>query len=85
MDSCPVMELANVAELQQQRTSETGAWHGQCGWGTGTVAAAAPSQPALKAPANPRDLARVQSGLCYYHWRWGNQATKYKVPCTWEN
>ncbi len=28
--------------------------------------------------------ARVQSGLCYYHWRWGDQATRWRLPACGE-
>jgi len=42
--------------------------------------------PPAAAPRNsPSDLAQLQSGLCFYHWRFGEKATKCKTPCIWGN
>ena len=31
----------------------------------------------------PRDLARAASGLCYWHWTFGDKAAVCKQPCSW--
>jgi hypothetical protein len=49
--------------------------------GRGSGAAAAPITP----PSNPVDLARIQSGLCFYHWSFGEKANKCTSPCNWGN
>ena len=42
--------------------------------------------PAAATPKNaPSDLAQLQSGLCYYHWTYGDRASKCKTPCSWGN
>jgi len=53
----------------------------------GTAAGAAGAlPPAAATPRNaPSDLAQLQAGLCYYHWTYGDKASKCKTPCTWGN
>ncbi len=46
-------------------------------------AAAAGSQ--LPPPLKPVDLARIQAGLCFYHWTFGDKANKCVQPCNWGN
>jgi hypothetical protein len=41
----------------------------------GTAAAARPS---------PAALAQDSAGLCYYHWTYGDKATKCRAPCSWQ-
>ncbi len=41
----------------------------------GTAAAAGPS---------PAALAQDSAGLCYYHWTYGDKATKCRAPCSWQ-
>ena len=37
-------------------------------------------------PANsPAELAQLQSGLCFFHWRFGDKAKNCKAPCNWGN
>jgi hypothetical protein len=62
-------------------SGNTGGGRGRGGRGTGGGQQTAAASPA----ANPVDLARLQSGLCFYHWTFGEKATKCAAPCTWGN
>jgi hypothetical protein len=33
----------------------------------------------------PMEMARIQSGLCYYHFKFGDKSYNCTPPCTWEN
>jgi hypothetical protein len=37
------------------------------------------------AEPTPSDLARVRSGLCFFHWTFADKATKCVALCTWGN
>jgi hypothetical protein len=45
------------------------------------VAGQSPAAPSLR----PADLARIQHGLCFYHFNFGEQAHNYVAPCNWRN
>jgi hypothetical protein len=83
----PVLEPANMAAVAPRGRGHTGLPQrnrvGGQRLGPTSGAGATSGKPTPKAPANPSNIARVQSGLCYYFWRWGNQATKCEAPCTW--
>jgi hypothetical protein len=32
----------------------------------------------------PSALARESSGLCFFHWGWGEKAKKCEAPCSWQ-
>ncbi len=32
----------------------------------------------------PKALARKASGLCFFHWTFGEKATRCEAPCTWQ-
>jgi hypothetical protein len=49
----------------------------------GTSAASTLSTRA-QSPA-PSDLARSSTGLCFYHWSFGEKARSCNAPCTWGN
>jgi hypothetical protein len=50
------------------------------------AAAATGAQPAAAKPVNkPKDLAQLQSGLCFYHWEYGEKALQCRAPCNWGN
>jgi hypothetical protein len=36
-------------------------------------------------PLQPADLARIQHGLCFYHFNFGEQAHNCVAPCNWGN
>ena len=34
--------------------------------------------------STPRSLAQQSAGLCFYHWSFGDKATKCRSPCSWQ-
>ena len=42
------------------------------------------SQQKQNKEATPSSLARQTSGLCFYHWAYGEKAHSCKEPCTWQ-
>jgi hypothetical protein len=57
--------------------------------GRGKAASGSSKQPAALNPAAspfvppPSSLSRVQSGLCFYHWNYGDKASKCDGLCSW--
>ncbi len=47
--------------------------------GASTAAASAPADP------TPSALARLSSGLCFFHWNFADKAQKCEAPCSWGN
>jgi hypothetical protein len=45
----------------------------------------ASSLPQAAPPLRPADLARIQHGLCFYHFNFGEQAHNCVAPCNWGN
>jgi len=47
---------------------------------------AAPSTAAAAAEAStsPAALAQDSAGLCYYHWTYGEKASRCRKPCSWQ-
>jgi hypothetical protein len=44
------------------------------------------ANPPQGAPSlRPADLARIQHGLCFYHFNFGEQAHNCVAPCNWGN
>jgi hypothetical protein len=39
---------------------------------------------AAAGPPAPSKLARQSTGLCFYHWSYGEKAKSCKPPCTWQ-
>ena len=33
---------------------------------------------------SPQYLAQNSAGLCFYHWTFGDRASKCKSPCSWQ-
>lgn len=51
----------------------------------GKSAAKKPATPSSGvANPSPAYLARDSAGLCFYHWTFGEKATKCKEPCSWQ-
>jgi hypothetical protein len=52
-----------------------------------TTAPAASSAAPAAAPKDPTPsaLARFASGLCFFHWKFADRATKCSPPCSWGN
>jgi hypothetical protein len=42
-------------------------------------------QPLAAPSLRPTDLARIQYGLCFYHFNFGDQAHNCTAPCNWGN
>jgi hypothetical protein len=42
-------------------------------------------QPLAASSLRPADLARIQHGLCFYHFNFGKQAHNCTAPCNWGN
>lgn len=34
--------------------------------------------------STPRSLAQQSAGLCFFHWSFGEKATKCRSPCSWQ-
>jgi uncharacterized membrane protein YgcG len=45
----------------------------------------APSQPKPAASLTPKEMARIQSGLCVKHFTYGDKAHSCTPPCCWGN
>ena len=41
-------------------------------------------KPKQQDRVSPNSLAMQSAGLCYYHWSFGERATKCKTPCSWQ-
>jgi hypothetical protein len=53
-------------------------FHGRGGGG------APPAAPADSNPNAPSKLARQSSGLCRFHWQFGDKAYSCRSPCSWQ-
>ena len=68
----------DLADVNAVRGATGGSKRGGArGRGRGAPAAAA------RNPA-PSALARESSGLCFFHWGWGDKAKKCEAPCSWQ-
>ncbi len=50
-------------------------------------AGSAPKPAAATTPSavvTPDSMARASSGLCYFHWRFGDGATRCEGVCSWQ-
>jgi hypothetical protein len=79
----PTMVAAVAGRGRDNRRGRGG--RGRHGGGAGAAAAAASQGPPASPGANPVDLARLQSGLCFYHWSFSDKANKCTAPCSWGN
>jgi hypothetical protein len=70
------------ADVNAVRSGTSGTKRG-AGRGRGRGAPAAAATAAAYHPA-PSALARESSGLCFFHWGWGEKAKKCEAPCTWQ-
>lgn len=69
--------------------SRGGRGGGQRGRGSGRGGGRGGQQKPAATPAThtpkPMELARIQSGLCYYHFKFGSTSQNCTPPCTWGN
>jgi hypothetical protein len=47
-------------------------------------AAPSTSAAAAEASTSPAALAQDSAGLCYYHWTYGEKASRCRKPCSWQ-
>jgi hypothetical protein len=73
------VDLDNVNAVRGAASgSKRGAARGRGRGAPAAAAAAAAHNPA------PSALARESSGLCFFHWGWGDKAKKCEAPCSWQ-
>ncbi len=84
---------AAVAAVKPAARGRGGKFRGRGGGRGGQQSSAAKAAPsggngAAGTPAadpTPSDLARMSSGLCFFHWAFADKASKCVPPCTWGN
>ena len=79
LDSAPVAAVAARGRTGRDKVK------GGAGRQRAVADADGARQAAVKPATNPRDLAQLESGLCYYHFTYGDKATKCKDTCSWGN
>jgi hypothetical protein len=79
---------ASIAAVRGAGAGSRGRGGRTRGRGAARGAAKAPAATATTGAAaepTPSDLARIGSGLCFFHWTFADKATKCVAPCTWGN
>jgi hypothetical protein len=78
---------ASIAAVRSGNRGRGGRGRGRGGARGAAKALAATAVPGgvPAADPTPSDLARVGSGLCFFHWTFGDKATKCVAPSTWGN
>jgi hypothetical protein len=79
-EESPVAAVKQAAQYQRSRGGKRG---GRGGRGRG--GAAQGSQAAVEPNQAPAALARMSTGLCHFHWTYGERAQKCEAPCNWGN
>jgi hypothetical protein len=77
---------ATIAAVKPGPPARGGRSGGQRGRGRGG-AGSAPKPAAATTPSavvTPDSMARASSGLCYFHWRFGDGATRCEGVCSWQ-
>jgi hypothetical protein len=69
-----IAAVRGAAKSRPQRSGQSGSGGNKKG-GSGTGKGAGPS---------PASLARNSSGLCIFHWRFGDKAHNCVSPCSWQ-
>ena len=69
-----------VNAISTSRGNRGGRGRGRGRGGPPSRGGGAPAAPAVA----PASLARDSSGLCYYHWNFGDKATKCEAACSWQ-
>ena len=78
---------ATVAAVKGNQSSGNGRFGGRRGKGRGRGGASsgrAASGSGTVPSSTPASLARASSGLCYFHWKFGDQATSCEGVCSWQ-
>ena len=81
-----VSSAAATKGKSSHRGKGRGASRAPCGTTAASTVTSAASTLSTRAqlPA-PSDLARSSTGLCFYHWTFGEKARSCNAPCTWGN
>ncbi len=79
---------ATIAAVKPGPPARGGRSGGQRGKGRGRGGAGSAPKPAAtttpSAVVTPDSMARASSGLCYFHWRFGDGATRCEGVCSWQ-
>jgi hypothetical protein len=80
-------EEGQVAAVKQQGGRTRGKGGGRGRGRGGAVGGAGGQQAADPVTPNqaPAALARMSTGLCHFHWTYGEKAQKCEAPCNWGN
>jgi hypothetical protein len=85
-----VDEPSSVAAVSSRGSSRGGKFGGRSRGSKGSTSKPnggqlASGQPKAAAPVPPKELARIQSGLCMAHFNHGEKAFSCTAPCNWGN
>jgi uncharacterized membrane protein YgcG len=88
-----VDEPAQVAAVSSRGSTRGRRGHGRGGGSAGSTRGGGqqsggqqvPGQPTAAALLLPRELVRIQSGLCLNHFNYGDKARSCTPPCNWGN
>jgi hypothetical protein len=78
-------EESPVAAVRQPTQYQRGRGGKRGGRGRGRGGAAQGGQAAVEPNQAPAALARMSTGLCHFHWTYGEKAQKCEAPCNWGN
>jgi hypothetical protein len=81
--SSATLPPATIAAVKSGPPARGGRSGGQRGKGRGRGGV----RPAATTPSTtvtPDSMARASSGLCYFHWRFGDGATRCEGVCSWQ-
>ena len=79
-----VAAVAPSADVNAVRGSFNKRGGYQRGARRGRPAPAVQPAAASSSTPSPAALARSSAGLCYYHWQFGEKASKCDPPCSWQ-
>jgi hypothetical protein len=85
--SQPPATIAAVKSGPLARGGRSGGQHGKGRGRGGAVATAAAKSTTAATPSavvTPDSMARASSGLCYFHWWFGDGATRCEGVCSWQ-
>jgi hypothetical protein len=88
---CPSTSMHAVADdpadtlaVAAISSNSRGGSRGSGQWQRGRGEARGGNRGGRTANSDTGDGAKAASGLCHYHWKFGDQAYTCKAPCTWQ-
>ena len=75
--------VAQVAAVRGSAANRGNNKRGRGASGRGATGASRPPRQQAST-SGPAAVAQQAAGLCFYHWRFGEHATKCEEPCTWQ-